>query len=190
MAYFPAFIKLDNIKILIIGGGYIAYEKLSHLVDFTTNIEVIAKDYSDDMIKLLKQYNIPYDQRSYEVGDITDFGLVIVAIDDIPLQNDIFNEAKKYPKCLVNSVDSTDYCDFIFPSYIKKGDLTIAVSTSGSSPAVAKYLRRYLEVLIPNSIVDFLKEMKSYRKTMPKGKKRMEFLDDKAKVYMEELNKK
>ena len=190
MSYFPAFIKLDNIKILIIGGGYIAYEKLTHLVEFTTNIEVIAKDYSDNMINLIQQYNIKYEQRAYNLGDIKNFGLVIIAIDDIPLQNDIFNEAKQYPKCLVNSVDSTDYCDFIFPSYIKKGDLTIAISTSGSSPAVAKHLKTYLKDLIPNSIVDFLTNMKNYRKTMPKGKKRMEFLDNKAKEYIQKWNKK
>ena len=73
---------------------------------------------------------------------------------------------------------------FIFPSYIKKDDLTIAVSTSGSSPAIAKYLRIYLEKIIPNSIGDFLKKMKEYRKTMPKGKKRMKFLDEKAKEYI------
>ena len=185
MAYFPAFIKLDNIKILVVGGGYIACEKLTHLVDFTTNIEVVAKEFNEDILKLMQQYDIKYNQRSYEVGDIADFGLVVVAIDDISLQNDIYNEAKQYPKCLVNSVDSTDCCDFIFPSYIKKGDLTIAVSTSGSSPAVAKHLRRYLQELIPDSIIDFLKKMKNYRKTIPKGKKRMEFLDQEAKKYIE-----
>jgi len=185
MAYFPAFIKLDNIKILIIGGGNIAYEKLEHLLDFTTNIEIVAKDFSDDVMNLISKYNLKYTIKSYEMGEIADFGLVIVAIDDIPLQNTIFQEAKLYPKCLVNSVDSTDYCDFIFPSYIKKDDLTIAVSTSGSSPAVAKYLRQYLQDLIPNSIGKFLREMKNYRKTMPKGKERMQFLDKKAKEYIQ-----
>jgi len=55
-------------------------------------------------------------------------------------------------------VDSVDYCDFIFPSYIKKDDLTIAVSTSGASPAMAKHLRRYLQNLIPQNIGEFLQE--------------------------------
>jgi precorrin-2 dehydrogenase/sirohydrochlorin ferrochelatase len=84
-------------------------------------------------------------------------------------------------------VDSVDYCDFIFPSYIKNGDLTIAVSTSGASPAVAKHLRRFLEHIIPSSISKFLQEMKSLRSTMPKGKERMEFLDEKAKEYFKNL---
>ena len=185
MAYFPAFIKLDNSDILIVGGGYIAYEKLTHLLDFTSNINIISPQISDDMQKLIEINNLKFDNRKYQKGDINDFGIIIVAVDDIPLQKEIFDEAKLLPNTLVNSVDSTDYCDFIFPSYIKKDDLTIAVSTSGSSPAMAKYLRKFLEHIIPDGIGGFLKQMKEYRKTMPKGKERMEFLDKKAKEYID-----
>ena len=190
MAYFPAFIKLDNMDILIVGGGYIASEKLEHLLDFTNKIKVIAPVLSADMKKMIDENNLVYENRVYKTADIKDFGVVIVAVDDIPLQEEIFNEAKTYPNCLCNSVDSVNYCDFIFPSYIKKDDLTIAVSTSGSSPAMAKHLRRYLQNLIPDSIGEFLKEMKSYRKTMPKGKERMEFLDKKAQKYISDWGNK
>ncbi|MEO1953743.1 MAG: bifunctional precorrin-2 dehydrogenase/sirohydrochlorin ferrochelatase [Campylobacterales bacterium] len=184
MSYFPAFFKLDNKKILIVGGGFIAYEKLIHLLDFTQDIYVIAKEFSDEMLLKLKEKGINYECRGYKVGDIKDFAIVVVAVDDIALQKEIFLESKNY-NCLCNSVDSVDYCDFIFPSYIKKGDLTIAVSTSGSSPAMAKYLRKYLSMLIPDSIVGFLQEMKGLRKTLPKGKERMQMLDKKAKDYMD-----
>ena len=184
MSYFPAFIKLDNMDILIVGGGYIASEKLEHLLDFTSNIKVIAPQLSDYMKQMIDENNLSFENRTYKKTDIKDFGIVIVAVDDIPLQEKIFNEAKTYPNCLCNSVDSVNYCDFIFPSYIKKDDLTIAVSTSGSSPAFAKYLRKYLQNLIPDSVGNFLKEMKDYRKTMPKGKERMEFLDKKAQNYI------
>jgi len=184
MAYFPAFIKLDHIKILIIGGGYIASEKLEHLLDFTSNIKVIAPQLSDYMKQMINDNNLAYENKVYQKTDIDSFGIVVVAVDDIPLQEQIFKEAKLLPNCLVNSVDSVKYCDFIFPSYIKKDDLTIAVSTSGSSPAMAKHLRIYLQNLIPDSIGDFLKKMKNYRKTMPKGKERMEFLDKKAEQYI------
>jgi precorrin-2 dehydrogenase len=189
MAYFPAFLKLDNKKILIVGGGYIAYEKLDHLLDFTKDISVIALDLSDDMAKGIKDNNLTYEQRAYKTGDIKDFAVVIVAVDDIPLQADIFAESKQY-NCLCNSVDSVDYCDFIFPSYIKKDDLTIAVSTSGASPAMAKHLRMYLQNLIPDSIGEFLKEMKDLRKTLPKGKERMKMLDKKAEDYIKQWSSK
>jgi precorrin-2 dehydrogenase/sirohydrochlorin ferrochelatase len=184
MAYFPAFLKLDNTNILIVGGGYIANEKLIHLLDFTNNIKIIAPIINQSIKQTIDTYNLDYENRIYNKGDIGNFGIVVVAVDDIALQEEIFNECKSYPNCLCNSVDSVNYCDFIFPSYIKKDDLTIAISTSGSSPAMAKHLKNYLQKLIPNSIGDFLKQMKEYRTTMPKGKQRMEFLDKKAQDYI------
>lgn len=184
MAYFPAFIKLDNTKILIVGGGNIAYEKLERLLDFTHDIQVIAAELSEQMIHRLAKENISYEKRKYEKGDIAGFAIVVVAVDDIALQAEVYEESKQY-KCLCNAVDSVEYCDFIFPSYMKKDDLTIAISTSGSSPALAKHLKGYLMDLIPSSISVFLKEMKELRSTLPKGKERMKMLDKKAQEYMQ-----
>ena len=183
MSYFPAFLKLDNKKILIVGGGYIAYEKLDHLLDFTHDIKVIAPELSEQMQERVTKESLVLEKRKYEVGDIAEFAVVIVAVDDIPLQAEIFKESKEY-NCLCNAVDSVDYCDFIFPSYIKKDDLTIAVSTSGASPAMAKHLRRFLQESIPDGIGAFLKEMKALRSTLPKGKERMKMLDKKAEDYI------
>ena len=183
MSYFPAFLKLDNKKILIVGGGYIAYEKLDHLLDFTKDIKVIALDLSSEMSSRIEKENLNFEKRAYKKGDIKDFAIVIVAVDDISLQAEIFQESKSY-NCLCNSVDSVDYCDFIFPSYVKKDDLTIAISTSGASPAMAKHLRRYLQNLIPTGISEFLQEMKQLRKSLPKGKQRMQMLDKKAQDYI------
>ena len=183
MGYFPAFIKLDNKKILIIGGGNIAHEKLERLLDFTDDLHVVSLDYSELMLEKLKQENISFEKRPYQTGDIKDFAIVIIAVDDIPLQAEIFEESKQY-KCLCNAVDSVDYCDFIFPSYVKKEELTIAISTSGASPALAKHLKRYLLGLIPSGISLFLAEMKELRSTLPKGKERMKMLDKKAEDYI------
>jgi precorrin-2 dehydrogenase/sirohydrochlorin ferrochelatase len=188
MSYFPAFIKLDDKKILIVGGGHIAYEKLDHLLDFTTDIKVIAPELSDEMQTRIEKEGLDVEKRRYEVGDIADFAVVVIAVDDIPLQAAIFEESKKY-HCLCNAVDSVDYCDFIFPSYIKRDDLTIAVSTSGASPAMAKHLRRFLERSIPETIGAFLKEMKQLRSTLPKGKERMKMLDEKAENYIKQWSK-
>jgi len=182
MAYFPAFLKLDDKKIAIVGGGNIAFEKLTKLLDFTNDIIIIAKDISDKIIQLSKKYNLEIKKKSYEIGDIDNFDIIVIAIDDAILQEKIYLEAKQ-KHILCNSVDSVKYCDFIFPSYIKDGDLTICVSTSGASPAVAKHLRRYIQNLLPKDINTFLENMKKLRASLPKGKDRMKLLDYRVKKY-------
>ena len=187
MSYFPAYLKIDDKKILIIGGGNIATEKLEKLLDFTNHIIILAEEFSDKISQLARENGLKTIQKRYEPKDIEGFDIVIVAIDDIQKQKEIYLEAKK-KKILCNSVDAIEYCDFIFPSYIKKGDLTISISTSGASPAVAKYLRRYIEKLIPTSIDKFLIKMKNLRKKLPKGKERMKLLDEKAKEFFDHEN--
>ncbi|QOP43966.1 bifunctional precorrin-2 dehydrogenase/sirohydrochlorin ferrochelatase [Sulfurimonas sediminis] len=184
MAYFPAFLKLDGKKILIVGGGNVAYEKLEHLLDFTKDIHIIANEFSEEMLQRIEEENLVYEKRKYKKGDIREFAVAVVAVDSIALQAEIFEESKQY-NCLCNAVDSVEYCDFIFPSYVKKEDLIIAISTSGASPAMAKHLRKYLQKMIPNGISEFLQEMKKLRKSLPKGKERMKMLDEKAKKYIE-----
>lgn len=182
MSYFPAFIQLKNKKVLLVGGGAIALEKLEKLLDFTRDVSCIALDFAPETTALIQKHSLRYEKRGYRVGDIAEYAIVVVAVDDLNLQAQIFAESKKY-NCLCNSVDSTDYCDFIFASYIKEGDLTIAVSTSGASPAIAKNLRIYLQKKLPKNIGAFLEEMKTLRAKFPKGKARMKFLDEKARRY-------
>ncbi len=186
MAYFPAFIKLEDKKVLIIGGGNIAHEKLQHLLDFSSDIHIIAQEYSQKMLHLIHEHSLSFQERSYLKGDISGFDIIIIAVDNISLQAQIFEESRHF-RCLCNAVDSVEYCDFIFPSYIKKGDLTIAISTSGASPALAKQLRIHLQKLIPDNITEFLAEMKGLRKTLPKGKERMQILEEKAKAYIKSV---
>ncbi len=170
----------------MVGGGRIAKEKLQRLLDFTCNITVIASNISEDTRELAKSHRLKFIERHYEKGDVEGFDIVIVAVDDVTLQKEIYEECRAH-RILCNSVDSVDYCDFIFPSYIKKGPLTIAFSTSGISPSVAKYLRKSIEKAIPDSIVEFLEEMKELRSSLPKGKERMKMLDEKARAYIEKI---
>ena len=184
MSFFPSYLNLKNRKILLIGGGHIALEKLEKLIDFTQNITVITKEISPAFLEFANRENIFIKQKSYEIGDIDGFDIVIVATNSIDLHKEIYTESRN-SRILVNSVDNTAYCDFIFPSYIKKGDLTISISTSGASPAMAKRVRMYIEKLIPSNIGEFLKEMRGLRKTMPKGKERMRFFEEKSDKYIQ-----
>lgn len=154
-----------------------------HLLEFTSDITLLSKEYSKDISNLIAVTSLNYIQKEYMHTDIKGFDIIIAAIDDISLQKKIYIESRSY-NCLCNCVDLPNCCDFIFPAYLKKGDLTVAISTSGTSPAFAKQLRIYLEKIIPNSVSGFLKSMKEYRDTLPKGKERMQFLDKKAKEYI------
>jgi len=183
VSFFPAYLSLKNKKVLLVGGGVIALEKLEKLVDFTENITVIAKEISLDFFNFSKKNNIIIKEKLYTKGDIIGYDIVVVATDTVELHKAIYEESRA-TRVLVNSVDDTAYCDFIFPSYVKKGDLTISVSTGGASPAMAKRLRIYLEKLIPLAIEPFLQEMKELRKSMPKGKQRMQFFEDKSDEFM------
>ncbi len=184
MNYFPAFLKLDHSKILIVGGGKIATEKIEKLLDFTKNIEVISDRYSEKMLSHIIDNKLFYKTKPYEEGDSRGFDIVIVAVDSLDLQEKIYKETRN-SRTLCNAVDSVAYCDFIFPSYIKEGDLTIAISTSGASPAIAKYLKKFIKRILPQTIGSFLQEMKDVRDNLPKGEERMKYLNDKAKEFFE-----
>jgi precorrin-2 dehydrogenase/sirohydrochlorin ferrochelatase len=182
MAYFPMFVDMEGLKILVVGGGEIAAEKLEKLLDFTLEITVISKAFSSSAEQLIREHDLKYYTRAYETGDIRGFDVVIVATDTPELHREIYEESRGQ-RVWVNSVDNTHYCDFIFPSYIKREDLTIAFSTGGASPAFAKRIRRHFEKIIPESVGAFLSQMKELRRTMPKGRERMHYFDSLVEAY-------
>jgi len=182
MSFFPMFMDMHALKVLVVGGGQIATEKLEKLVDFTKEITVIAFRVEEEAQSLIDTHSLTLHQRGYAVGDIQDFDIVIVATDTVDLHRAIYEESRG-SRVLVNSVDNTDYCDFIFPSYVKKDDLTIAFSTGGTSPAFAKQIRQHFEKIIPDSVGAFLRKMKDLRSTMPKGEERMKYFDTLVSDY-------
>lgn len=185
MSFFPMYMDMKELKVLVVGGGTIATEKLEKLIDFTKEITVIALRVEEEAKKLIDENTLMLHKRAYEVGDIKGFDIVIVATDTVLLHKEIYEESRG-SRVLVNSVDNTDYCDFIFPSYIQKGDLTIAFSTGGASPAFAKQIRRHFEKIIPDSVGEFLQKMKSLRSEIPKGKERMKYFDTLVEKYFKE----
>jgi len=183
VAFFPIYMDMSNLKVLLVGGGVIATEKLEKLVDFTKEITIITKELSSEAERIIQENSLTLHKRAYERGDIDGFDIVIVATDGVELHKSIYEESRG-SRVLVNSVDDTAYCDFIFPSYIKRGDLTISFSTSGASPAFAKQIRAYFQNIIPDNIDEFLSEMKRLRTILPKGKERMSRFEDMVKEYI------
>lgn len=184
MNYMPIFLNIEDKEFLVIGGGNVATEKIKRILRFTDKITVISPKITQELNDLIKERSIRYIQEEYKPEIIKDYDIVIVAISDVELQKEIYRQAKRENK-LCNTVDVADESDFIFPSVVKKGDLIVAFSTSGYSPALAKYLRIYFEDIIPDEVEGFLREMRVLRQSLPKGKDRQELLDRKAKEFFE-----
>ncbi|WP_292655938.1 bifunctional precorrin-2 dehydrogenase/sirohydrochlorin ferrochelatase [Nitratifractor sp.] len=183
MAYFPAFLQLEGQRILLVGGGAIAAEKLEKLLDFTKEITVVAREVSESVAGMAREHCLTLLVRPYRAKEALEYDLVIVATDTVELHRQIFEETRS-SRVLVNSVDDTRYCDFIFPSYVQQGDLTVAFSTSGSSPAFAKHIRRWFEGILPQGVEEFLSRMKRLRKELPKGRERMQKFDAMARDFV------
>ena len=183
MSFLPTFLNLDNKKVVIIGGGVVASAKLKYLLDFVSDITVIAPKISTQMSKMIDENSLIFEKRVYEKGDLSGFYIAIVAIDDLKVQKSIYADAKS-AGVMCSVVDSGEDSDFITPSYIKKDDLVITISTSGNSPAFAKSLRLFIEDILPSDVGKFLKEMKRLRDSLPKGKERMKMLKNKARDYI------
>ncbi len=173
MPYFPAYIDLSDKEVLVIGGGKVATRKVLNLLKFTDNITVVSPKVSDEIRKLWKERKIKLKRRKFLVGDLKDKDMVIVAVDDLNLQKKVFQLCEK-KRILCNSVDSPDFCNFIFPSLIVKGELVIGISTSGKVPALSKRVRELIENCLPQNLEEVLKIIQEERRKLPKGRHRQE----------------
>lgn len=186
MSYLPIFLNLKDKKIVVIGGGEVAHRKILSLVKFSKEILIVAPQIKPELKNTIDKYNLTYLQDGYNKKYILKTDILIVAVDDLQLQETIYKETKD-KNIMCNFSDFEEYCDFILPSYIKRDDLVVCVSTMGSAPAFAKEFKSYIQKLIPNDIDYFLKQMKELRSSLPKGKKRMDLLRKKAQNYISNL---
>ena len=165
---FPIFLKLENLKVLIIGGGHITLEKINAVLNNSpqTEITVVAPEILPQ-IEQIAFYNpqIKLKVREFFSGDLFSADLVIAATGNIELNKIIKAEAKKR-SILVNVADTPDLCDFYLGSIVSKGDLKIAVSTNGKSPTLAKRLKEILNDAIPDEIQQALDSLEIIRKKL------------------------
>ena len=180
-------LNFNNKKILIVGGGKIATEKTEKILDFSKDITIIASRLNENMQALISKYNLTNYTKKYEIDDTNGFDLIIICVDDLNLQEQIFKNTRS-TRALVNSVDSPQWCDFIFPSYIKNDELIIAVSSSSYAPALSRALRIYLEKFIPDNLNHLLQKLKYIRANKPKGKERQIELSNIVNNFFKELN--
>ncbi|PZF71663.1 TSUP family transporter [Taibaiella soli] len=163
---FPVFLKLDQLQLLIVGGGNIGYEKLQTILNNApeANVRLIALEISDAVIALAAYYpNVKLVQKAFESSDLDGVDLVISAVNDAVVSEHVYRSAKERA-ILINAADQPRYCDFYLGSIVTKGHLKIAVSTNGKSPVLAKRIKEYLNEAITDDIhglIDSMSELRS-----------------------------
>ncbi|TXI35062.1 MAG: ABC transporter permease [Niabella sp.] len=162
---FPVFVKLENLQLLIIGGGKIALEKLQAVIGNApgTTIHLVAISVSDEVKNFVAHKpNIFIEERAYRKSDIAKSNLVIAAVNDLSVACQIREDAIASDR-LVNIADKPELCDFYLGAVVKKGNLKIAISTNGKSPTVAKRIKETLTEIIPDEIDEVLDNMQTIR---------------------------
>ena len=160
---------------MIIGGGNVAADKILRLKRFTDRIIVVAPETEIEGVRVIR--------KEYDSGDLALGDYVVAAVGEREIDRQIARDcrAEGIP---VNVVDDIEYCDFIFPSIVKKGKLTVAISTSGSSPLYARMLRQQLEEMLPENIEQVLDEMQELRERTAED---VADQKERARIYREAL---
>lgn len=162
---FPVFLKLEQLRLLIVGGGKVGLEKLHAVVHNSpaTKILLVASEISPAIKELAQQHpSIRLQERPYETADLDECDLAIVAVNDRTLSESIHADAKQKDK-LINVADTPELCDFYLSAVVKKGNLKIAISTNGKSPTIAKRLKETFSEALPGELDEVLDNMNIIR---------------------------
>ncbi len=167
MQYYPIFLDIKNKPCIVIGGGQVAERKVLSLLDAGAKVCVISPEITPTIKKLFQKKKAKLIQRHYKSGDLKNSFLAYSATNNNAVNRKVFNEAKKQG-ILLNIVDVPELCNFIVPSVVERGDLLVAISTSGNTPAMAKKIRQKLEKEFGREYAIFLKIMGFIRNSLLK----------------------
>jgi len=165
MRYYPIHLDIKNRNCLVVGGGAVGTRKAVTLLNCGANVTVVSPETTAQLLELEKTDSITLKKRAYRSPDLDGMFLVIGATNNDTLNRQISNDAERQ-NTLCNIADRPEVCNFILPSIVHRGDLVITVSTSGTSPALAKKLRKSLENQFGEEYDHFLKLMGAIRKKL------------------------
>lgn len=182
---FPIFLKLEQLHVLIVGGGYVGLEKLTAVLANSpeTKVTLVAPEIRVEIREMATSHShVVLVEEVYQPMYLKDKDLVIVGTNDKLVNTQVQQDCKTH-KILVNVADTPDLCDFYLSSVVKKGDLKIAISTNGKSPTFAKRFREVLEEILPESLQETLDNLQQIRNRL-KGdfQEKMEKLNEITKV--------
>ena len=168
MRYYPISLNIQGKRCVVVGGGSVALRKVKMLLECGAKVSVISPTLDPDLAELFEEKSIDVIQRNYERGDLKGAAVVVSATDTKEINHKVAEEAKR-AGALVNVADDPEPSDFIVPSFLRRGDLTIAVSTGGKSPAIARKVRMRLEEDFGQEYATLLSLTEDVRATLKKN---------------------
>ena len=173
--YYPVSLKVRNKKCVVVGGGKVAQRKIKFLLEKGASVTAISPEITSVLDKLRRDGKISHSPVTYLSSHLKDAFLVIAATDDRTINSRIAKDANKLG-ILVNVVDSPTESSFILPAILSRGDLTIAVSTAGKSPALARKIKEDLALIYSGEygdVVDIVaKAREKIKRKYPSSEKR------------------
>ena len=186
--FYPVNLNLDNMEIIIVGGGNVALRKCMNFLDFGKSVTVLAPEFDSRFLELGNKVDLINDIFKEEYID--KFDIVVAATDDKEVNEEIACICRKKSK-LINVVDSRDLSDFTVSSYVKRRDLLIGISTGGKIPALSAKIRRDLEEIYDESFAEYVDLLGELREKIIKKyedkTERKEVLKALVKLDIEEL---
>lgn len=177
---YPIFLKTQQLNVLIVGGGFVALEKLTFLLKSSpdANVAMVAPFFRPETLEFIQGKNITTIDGIYLKEYLNNKHIVIASTDDEAVNEQIYYDCRAR-NILVNVADNPPFCDFYMGGIVTKGNVKIAISTNGKSPTTAKRLRQFFEEVIPNDINQLVKNLNDFRKTI-KGdfEKKVKVLND------------
>lgn len=165
---FPIFLKLEEMRVLLVGAGNVGLEKLNAILNNApaANVTVVAKHVNPEFAEAAAGHaNINIVHGEYSPAYIDDADIIISAVNDVALSTVIRNDAKQKNK-LINVADKPALCDFYLGSIVTKGNLKLAISTNGKSPTLAKRLREVFSELLPGELEEVMDNLQQIREQL------------------------
>ena len=164
---YPVFLKVRQLQLLIVGGGYVAEEKLHFLTKSSPDARVtmVAPFFREETSKLATEFGAKMIKDAYDPGYLKGKHLVIATTDDPEVNKRIYQDCRDRDK-LVNVADNPPLCDFYMGGIVTKGNVKLAISTNGKSPTTAKRLRQFFEEVLPEDIDQLVQNLNAYRDTL------------------------
>ncbi len=162
-SFYPIYVDLQNKPVLVVGGGAVAYRKVKTLLDHGARVRIVSPKLGAELEELLDGEHCTWIEKEYTSEDLGDAVLVFSCTEDEKVNETVARQARDAIR-LINVVDDPEKCNFIVPSILERGDLSIAVSTGGSSPIVARQIRVELEARYGDEYEKYLALLKNVRK--------------------------